>query len=750
MVNDIYQKTREAYRKFYRIHSIHNLPGNWQSPIIPMMDEWSKQHPKANAFHEKMELYRLIAENFDPVIFPETPLFWATGKISFAEEEGMYSQNAGAWVQYHPRDTNREIPCDVQRHGKAGQYGIHLGGIVDIYHRAAPFTDIIERGLTGFYEEAQAQLSNCHTKKERDFITAAMTGLKMWQRMADRFAEKAESMTADEPDPAYRANLQTLAQTARRVPWNPPETFIEVLSTIVFVRNTLSFLDGVGQHVYGLLDRTLYPFYKRDLDEGRITPGRAKELIAQAFLIHDSSPDEDTLEWAQTFNRGERSSSVFIGGRDSSGREVCNDLTFMVLDVHHELKLHFPKLCVRVTRDSAPEYLRRIARDYLAGRNVMAIMNDDAIIKAQLKTGKRYADVVRYVNSACWEIVIEGCEHSAGANNYLNLLRLLDLSINRNPQIEQELGYKFAALDGALDFEDLYSRFRDTATSVARQICKVTGSAFSRRLSESNPQPIFSACLKDCLAHRRDYTAGGARYNPHGLPLLGFANVIDSLLVLKTLCFDRKTHTLAELLKAVRADWNGFENLRAETGTCPFFGDGSPETGRLAQRLFFDIRDAVKGMTNERGGPFQLGFYSSWEYMTWGKLTGPTPDGRKSGEVMANGISPSRRHAGLQLSDVFRIPMLTDITDAAANASLDLNLPLGGLTAKILENTIRAFAAAGGMQLQMNCISRELLKEAQKHPEQHRDILVRIYGLSVRFVTLSPEFQNEVMSRSMY
>ena len=746
----------ELYRKDLSsfFSSVYVVPKGWRHSAVVKMNEYADAHPGESPFQLKAKGYETIAEMFAPRLFPESSFFWAD-MSQFGGEN--WESSAGSWLLYRNLHLYWDAdPERCRRYSACDRHGIHLSGVLhDHYHHAAPHKRILENGLSGFYREAEAELRECRNPHEQDFLKSAMTGLLSVRRAAERFAELADRMLETESVPEYRDNLKRISAAAWKVPWEKPETFYEALACVMFCRTILPLFEGVSMGAnYGMLDRMLGPFYERDLAAGRITPEQAEDLLTQAMLPPHVCAETETFgdsgvrPWEKTSDRGDKGSSLFLGGYDEQHRTVCNDLTMMILDIHHTLRLQFPKLAVRITRDSPERYLRAIARDYLSGRNVMAIYNDETVVAAQKKAGKKFKDVCNYVNSTCWEIVVEGCEHSAGANCYFNLSRTLDLCINSDPETLRDTGCKPEMFDGADSFEEVLRRYLSFTIREIREMCGVIGTN-GKLFPEVAPAPLFSACLKDCIRNRKDYSEGGARYNPHGMPMFALANAVDSLLAIKSLCFDRKICTLPELLAAVRSDWtgSGAEDLRREALRSPYYGDGSPESGALAKRILDEIIASVKDLRDERGGRFQPGLYSSWEFFRWGKLTGPTPDGRHRGEVLANGMSPSRMHDGMNLTDILKLSAALDLTDFPANASLDITLPAARLSEEVLTAVLRTFSALGGLQLQMNCVNREVLNDAVRNPDRHRDLFVRIYGLSVRFITLSPEWQNEIMTR---
>ncbi|MDX9982209.1 MAG: pyruvate formate lyase family protein, partial [Lentisphaeria bacterium] len=627
--------------------------------------------------------------------------------------------------------------------------GVHLAApYADaIFHHCFPYPNVVRNGLAALYRQAEAQLPDCTTPGETEFLACAMRSLLAVKRIAEKFADAAAARLETATDPAARRHLEWIARTAREVPWRPCRTFHEGLNTVWFLYEVCGSIEGIVSSLLGHLDLTLGELYRQDREAGRLTGEEAYGLVARFLMLAEAKYDMDKPV-KDSVNGQEMATAITLGGCDGEGREICNELTFLLLDVHHDLRLHFPKVHCRISRHSPPDYLAAINRNFAEGRNTLALLNDDGLIPAQAKAGKHLEDARRYVAGGCWEVMIEGCEHSAGASNYFNLLRILEFSIHDHAAIEAEVGLACTRLDGAESFEEVYRRVLGNILAAIRKMCHAIG-RYGSVWPQVNPSPFFSAGLADCLENRRDYTAGGGRYNPHGLPLAGFANLIDSLLAIRTLCFGNRPHSLADLLAAVRANWEGHEALRAEALAAPHYGDNSPASNALAKRLLDDLHASTRDLTNERGGPFQLGIYVYKEILWWGQKMSATPDGRRAGDVFEPGLVPSRLRRN-EITSTIHSAAALDLSRCPADSLLTLSLPLGGTDLATLAALERNFAASGVGMLQINCVNRDELIDARKHPERHQDLVVRVAGYSVRFVLLEPEWQDEIISRTIY
>jgi formate C-acetyltransferase len=259
---------------------------------------------------------------------------------------------------------------------------------------------------------------------------------------------------------------------------------------------------------------------------------------------------------------------------------------------------------------------------------------------------------------------------------------------------------------------------------------------------------LLSATLEGCIANGRDYTLGGAKYSPSGVALIGLGATIDSLYAIKCAVYDEGWLTLPVLRTALACNWDGFEGLRLRLQRLPKFGQGHTEVDALAARFARELAAAIRLLPNERGGIFQASFFVYYAFEWFANCVRATPDGRRDGDLLSQGIGPARTTQAT-LSEICETLAGIDFRDYPGNAVLDAQLPAGRIPTEALNASLRTFAEIGGPTIQLNCISVEQLRDAQRHPEQYRDLTVRICGLSAYFVSLTPHVQDEIISRAL-
>lgn len=730
---------RKELREYYSAHSFRELGGKKEyNPFLAEMNAWADAHPQASALELKTVQYEIIAARFTPVLFRNTPFFSEMG-VRIAEYDGI-GMGPGAWLMLRNQHLwNDENPDLYRLHREFSKAGFHIyyGPFVDPDHHCFPFTAVLRNGLEYFYDEFGKGEQN-------EFAIMTRRSLLAVRRIAEKFAEAAQKLADSLDDLPQKRNMERLAAAARRVPWKPAESFYEGLCVLWFLHEVCGSIDGIGMSVLGRPDYQLNSLYQKDLASGALTRGDAYDLVCR-WMLHTDCKLELDRPLTEQYNVGEQGDTLILGGCDENGGDCCNELTHLFLRAHRELKLIYPKIHFRYSARTAPEYLHDACADFMNGRNTVSFLNDDLLIPAQVRAGKRLEDARGYVAGGCWEAIIEGCEHSQGANCYINLARVLDLSIHDDPELESKVEMKFRKLDNAASFEQVYSIVLDNETETLLRLCDRLriGSCPWNRV---NPSPFFSAGLKDCLEKRRDYSGGGARYHPHGLPLASLAVLVDSLSAIRTLCFEKKLCTLPELLRAVRSDWNGFESLRRSALAAPRYGK-SEECAQLAARILTDIASVISRYNAEHSEyHFQLGLYNYRDIIDWAEQTRATPDGRRRGDFLTQGLTPQRYSRSLNAPEILRMLQPLPLSDFPANSVLTLTLQRNGMTPEILSAVIRNFP--GGM-LQLNCLDHSELLDAMAHPERHGDLIVRLYGYSARFISLDGKMQEEFISRTI-
>ncbi len=704
----------------------------------------------------KMLQYDVIAEEFEPVLFRNCPYYFETSVLTScsdgcgrATKKGQNFPQANSWADSQYSYLYKEHNPELFDKFKAQRSELLYLVCGDYWDSTQHFNfnnrPILEGGLKSVYEKARAGLSKAENDGEREFLNGVMAGMLALKKIAERFSKKACEMLSCETDEAVRKNLERIRDTAKRVPWEAPQNLYEALNTLAFMRKALGTLEGVGPNTFGRLDMDLYRFYRKDIEDGTLTEKQCYDLVAQFLVTFDMHYDHD-MEMSGYADH-ELENTYTLGGCDGDGKPLYNELTRIFLTATREEKVIFPKIKVRFSKDSPKEYLDEINRAVVCGTSTILYSNDDAVIPALLRAGRPIDEARDYLISGCWGIACYREKFDHGA--YFNLLKPFEFALHRLFDKIEKVGIDFKTFDGDEDFEGLYEKLLYNIEALLRSRNEILSKGMPIR-NKIVSLPIFCSTLEDCLENRKSFTEGGARYYDDFLLMFGLPNIVDSLLAIKHLCFDGKRYTLRELLDAVRCNWEGFEDMRLAAVRCPGWGDGSEESCALAARFNDDLYAICQKVPGTMGGRINMGHLTYTEIRWWGEKTLATPDGRYSGDYFAQGLTPSRLKKISSVTDVITSLRALDRTTLAANSVVNIILPAGKTDLAVCEAFLRSAADSAMESLQLNVVTKEQLLDARKHPERHRDLIVRVTGFSARFTALSKGWQDEVLTRNFY
>lgn len=707
------------------------------------MEAYAAEHPDASAYELRRKTYELSAKDFRALLFHHSPFYHDLGGNG-----GWNFSNIGRWLLKHNDVLIEDHDLDIKKRFRAQRkLDLYLCDTIycDSAHDNVPTLNLIRNGLRFYYEKAKAILPDCTSETEQEFIKTAICGFEAVRSILRQTAEQAKARISTTNDSKEIKNLQRIADTAVRIPWEPPKTFYEGLSTIGFAREIFGEMDGMATNSWGRPDCYLIDLYRADLEAGRLTEADAYDLIC-CFMLHaDMLYDQEKT--VSSYGDHEMETGLTIGGCDAQGKPVFNELTRLFLKAYRDLGAIYPKFHCRFSADSPQEYLQLIADDIASGHAAYTLVNDDSLIPALIRDGKTLEDARNYCCTGCWDIVVDSCDNNFGGN-YFNLIRVLEATVYDHDELLKEAGLTYQKIDDAADFDTVYQRIMHNTLITMRDMMTIEACGWLRSIAA--PTPFYSACMSDCLENRRDYTAGGNRYNPHTVSLCFLANFVDSLLAINDLCFVRKICTVKELLDAVRANWKDRETLRQEVLKAPHWGDGKPETMSLARKIVDYLYANTRDLKNENGGSYQFGCWVYREFRYWGEQMLATPDGRHNGDILSQSLNPSHFRNKESITTVLQCLACLDFTQFAGNSVVNLVLDNSILQPDTIPALIRTFGALKLQLLQLNCTSHEDLLEAQKHPEKYDHLLVRLCGFSAKFTSLNNEWQNEVINRKSY
>jgi formate C-acetyltransferase len=747
---------REFYSKIRRGDTIEKNEKfkRLNSSIRSAMDKFYDENPNIHPYLLKAALYEEIEKQFEPVIFKNSPFFFEMG-VRAAESWGTPDANSAATWMFNKRihimqELERKHTIWFQMYNAESPlkiWSLHCGGF-DFDHHCLGYTRLMKEGLKGIMTQISKRMKTAADHSQKCFLEGALRGCKVIIGTAAKFADRAEELLRNEKDSAVRKNLTRIARCARRIPENPPESFYEGLAMILFMREATASMEGIGISVLGHLDRLLIELYRKDIKSGVITEKEAKVMLGQWMVHTDVKFHIEDNPWPET------STCMELGGCDADGKQVYNELTKLILTAHKDYKLLNPKPNCRISSQSSQEYLDLLSSLTLSGHNNLAILNDDVLIPACVKMGKDIREARLYVNGGCQETMCEGVEHTAGAYFYYNIARVLDLSLR--PLNPEQLKNLPPHLQKCLPEKATGNTFKEFYDSVIASIEKMAllGSLWAAETGshawEVQPSPMFSSTLKGCIENAVDYAAGGAKYNPSGVAYVGFGTLVDSLAAIKRAVYDLKITDMETLLEALSRNWDGYESLRGKLTGMPKYGWNDAESNLMAANVSADLARITSKMKNERNDKFQASFFVYYAFKNSARIVRATPDGRADGDLLSQGASPGRVRPPETLTDVFNSMSHIYFTDFPGNAVFDIQIPSGRMEPEKLSSVLKTFTLLKGPTFQPNCANVNTMKDAQAHPEKHRDLIVRISGLSAVFTVLTKDVQDEIINRNVF
>ncbi|HPT03547.1 MAG TPA: glycyl radical protein [Bacteroidales bacterium] len=598
-----------------------------------------------------------------------------------------------------------------------------------------------------FFNDAEAL-----DKKEE--LTAMDISAQAIIQFAERHAGRLKELADLEKNPARKAELEEIARVCENVPAHAPQTFHEALQYYWFVHlGVITEVNPWDSFNPGRLDQHLYPFYQKGIADGTLTKERAFELL-EAFWIkfnnHPAPPKVGvTAEESNTYTDF---SLINLGGVKPDGSDGVNELSYIILDVIEEMRLLQPSSMVQLSKKNPDRFLHRAFHIIKTGFGQPSVFNTDAIIQELLRQGKDIVDARNGGASGCVETGAFGTE-SYILTGYFNLTKILELVLHNglDPLTGKQLGIKTGNPEDFKTFDQLADAFQKQLQYFID--IKIKGNNVIEKLFATYiPVPFLSILIDDCVAKGKDYNAGGTRYNTNYIQGVGLGSLTDNLTSLKYHVFDKKTLTMSEMVKAVDANFDGWEELRYQlVYHTPKYGNDEEYADEQAKLIFEMYYQAVNGRPTARGGTYRINMLPTTCHVYFGSKINAMPDGRKAKEPLSEGISPVQGadHNGP--------------TAVLKSASKIDHLRTGGtllnqkFSPKFFENDdniarlvslVRSYFRLDGHHIQFNVVSAETLREAQKHPEKYRDLIVRVAGYSDYFNDLGTDLQNEIICRT--
>jgi formate C-acetyltransferase len=581
---------------------------------------------------------------------------------------------------------------------------------------------------------------------------------------AERHAELAEKLASEEQDARRKKELEKIADVCHWVPAHAPRDFWEAIQMYWFVHlGTVTELNGWDSMNPGHIDQHLFPFYKKGVDEGKLTRDEAKELLSCLWIKFNNQPAPPkvgvTALESGTYNDF---TNINIGGVDRNGCSATNELSFMMLEIQEELHELQPGLSIHIAENTPDDFLIEGIKVIRQGHGYPSIFNPDTYIKELMRDGKTLEDAREGGCSGCIEVGAFGKEAYL-LTGYLNTPKILEITLNNgfDPISGKQLGPKTGDPRLFENFEQLYEAWHAQMVYFVNLKLSVNN-YIERMFSLYAPATFLSLFIDDCIEKGRDYYSGGARYNTTYIQCTGLGTITDCFTTLKKHVYEDHRYTMDQMLKALASNWgenldDASEKMNAEVmrqyirNHTPFFGNDDEYADTIAVRVYEDLVKAIDNRPNTRGGRTRLNMLSTTCHNYFGSVCGATPNGRMAYFAISDGTSPAHGADSKGPSAVIKSLGKLDQTKSGGtllNVRFVPNLLRRDEDLKKFASFIRTYFKFGGHHIQFNIVDTETLLDAQKHPDLYKDLLVRVAGYSDYFNDMTEQLQNEIIART--
>jgi len=670
-------------------------------------------------------------------VSPEVRHFHETEVIPFWEKRALRNQIVGsmtdAWRDCYAAGIFTEF---MEQRGPG-----HTVADDKIYRKG--FRDVQQDIL-----DAMNSIDDDPAKKAE--LEAMMITSEAIMTLGRRYAELAEEMAQAETDSVRKAELETIAKVCRRVPAEAPRTFHEALQMYWFVHvGVITEMNNWDAFNPGRLDQHLIPFYRAGLEEGSLDTEQAKELLQCLWIKFNNHPAPPkvgvTLKESGTYTDF---ANINSGGLTVDGEDGVNEVTWLVLDVIDEMRLLQPSSNVQVSRQNPDAFVKRAAKIVRKGWGQPSFFNADAVVEEMVRMGKSIEDARCGGTSGCVETGAFGKE-SYILTGYFNLPKVLEVTLNNG--VDPMTGKTIGIEAPFSSYDELFDAFRQQLHHFIE--IKVAGNDTIEQLyMEQMPVPFLSTIISDCIRNGKDYNAGGARYNTMYIQGVGIGTMTDSLCAVRKHVYEEQNLSMQELLAALKDNFEGHPEIHEQVfNQSPKYGNDDDTADTVMRAVFDAFHDEVAGRPCMKGGRYAINMLPTTCHVYFGSVIGATPCGRKSRMPLPEGISPSkgadRKGPTAVIQSAAKMGHL-DTGGTLLNQKFTPQVMAGDRGIDSMSALVRAYFRMDGHHIQFNVIDKQTLLNAQKHPEEYSDLIVRVAGYSDYFNNLDKVLQDEIIART--
>jgi len=637
---------------------------------------------------------------------------------------------------------------------------------VGISHTIPDFPAILEKGTTGIIEDIENRLTDeTLSPQQEDSLRAMKITLEGLSVYARHLADEAARLAALEQDVKRARELEALARVCARVPQHPARCLDEAVNSIWITWVAMHMENTNTGLSLGRLDQWLQPYFLSDMEKLATTEERDEYIrhainLAGCFFMRGTDhlplvPDLGNY----LFGGSSSDQAITLGGVTPEGEDGVNDMTYIFLKVTEMLSIRDPNVNARYHPEkNSQAYLKRLCEVNLITAATPSMHNDQSVMQALAPHGYREEDIRDWGATGCVEPTLCGKHMGHTGSILMNMVAAMEMALNNgiHPHVHQEGAPKTGSIENGdfANFEEFFSAF------LAQQQYLVDSAVeLNNMLAEAHahmrPTPFLSALMQGSIEKARDVTSGGATYNSSGTSNIGLADVTDSLMAIKTLVYDTGEVTFKRLKTALDTGFNDDPELLALIESrVPRFGSGSKEAIDMANRVAAELHRMYAQKRNYRGGPYTCGFWSMSQHVAYGNLSGALPSGRPAGKAFTPGLTP---HPAASKSFLDNIRDVAHLAPENMDNNIAFNVKLTPSPADSRQKTVdtmfsyvKTYFDLGGMQMQFNVVTANVLKDAMANPENYRNLLVRISGYNAYFVTLNREMQVELIERAEF
>ena len=654
----------------------------------------------------------------------------------------------------------KQIPEDTKTLRDNGVVYINRKAVRGWGETTAGYAQVVNEGLKSIIANIEKRSSALDISKPGDYekdvyLKAMKISAEGMILLASRYANEAEALAATESDSARKAELLDIAAVCRHVPAKPARSFREALQSLYLYQICIFMEQNAASYNPGRVDQYLYPYYKADIESGKITEAGAQELL-NCLWVKFAEPclfqDAETAEFAAGYPMFQ---NVCCGGVDGMGRDAVNDLSYLILQATMDVRLYQPSLSVRYSLAKNPnKFLRKVVDLVMLGTGFPAFHNDDGGIRMLMNKGIPLKEALDWNPCGCVETNLEGRLRHYTALADINLGSMVEFVFTNG--VCRKTGVAASIKTGEPESFLEYGQFKEALKAQVRYAIKavVKGSHVIDEICMDRFVPALSLSFRECVENCLDYARGGAKYNTgNGIILIGVADIINSLAAVKELVYDKKLIAMGDLKNAIENDFSGCGEIQKLCLGALKYGNDETHTNEIAGEILSFIADEIESYES-KFGKMTPGILPVSGNTPFGLAVGALPSGRNAYKPLADGLSPSGgtdiNGAGAVLKSAANIPHERFVQGTLLNLKLEPDMLQSENGAVQLMALLKSMCSLGVFHAQFNVIDQQTLIKAQQNPEAYKGLLIRVAGYTAYFTELGRDVQDEIIGRTVH